>query len=78
MGCAMIEIRPTQANARCDSCCSDDTDQIVTISAEHPHDSPIWIWLCRRCITTELIPSLATTWPPIVTTRIVGVMAPRP
>ena len=60
MGGPMIHFRPTQANARCDSCGSDDTDQIITISAERPHDPPMSMWLCRGCITTELVPSLTT------------------
>ena len=77
MGSPMIRIEGSPANARGNSCGSGDTDQIITIVVERPHARQA-MWLCRACIENQLIPSLATTWPPIVTTRIVGVMAPRP
>ena len=58
MGCAMIHFRPTLANARCDSCGSGDTDQIITISAERHPERKQAMWLCRACIENQLIPSL--------------------
>ena len=54
----MIHFRPTLANARCASCGSGDTDQIITIVAERAPERKQAMWLCRGCITTELIPSL--------------------
>ena len=53
----MIRIEGSPANARCDSCGSEDTDQIITIVAERPHVRQA-MWLCRGCIENQLIPSL--------------------